>query len=132
MPQIQQWQDKFTGTCYANSMQWAIYDPAVEKLLQPDLKLPSRRSHFPPSWDVAPSEFEYSCRLVKWWAAVQRTRAERRGTAVQIGGGPIAAVERKVISRQHLLIRDADPGREPRGYFNCTVEVRALFTHLVT
>ena len=108
-------------------MQWAIYDPAAEKLLQPDPKLSNIRSHFPPSWDVAPPEIEYSALLVKWWAAVQRTRAERRGTAIQIGGGPIVAVEKKAISRQHLLIRDADPGREPRGYFNCTVEVRAPF-----
>ncbi|KAF8261077.1 hypothetical protein EI94DRAFT_837624 [Lactarius quietus] len=81
------------------------------------------RTHNPPSWDVLPPEIEYCVRLVRWWAAVQRTRAERRGTAVQIGGGPITAVERKTFSRQHLLIRDADPGREPRGYFNCTVEV---------
>lgn len=104
-------------------MQWAIYDPDVEKLLRPDPGLSNSRNHCPPSWDVLPPEIEYCVRLVKWWAAVQRTRAERRGTAIQIGGGPITAVERKAISRQHLLIRDADPGREPRGYFNCTVEV---------
>ena len=123
MPQISWWMDKFTGTCYANTMQWAIYDPAAETLLQPDPKLASYRSHFPPSWDIVPPEIAYCARLVKWWAAVQRTRAERRGTAVQIGGGPIVSVEKKTAFRQHLLIRDADPGREPRGYFNCTVEV---------
>ncbi|KAI9446168.1 hypothetical protein H4582DRAFT_1904053 [Lactarius indigo] len=111
---IGQWQDKFTGTCYSNTMQWAIYDPAAEKVLQPDPKLSSIRSHNPPLWDVVPLEVEYCAQLVKWWAA---------STAIQIGGGPIVAVERKKASRQHLLIRDADPGREPRGYFNCTVEV---------
>jgi len=109
-------------------MQWAIYDPTAEKVLQPDPKLSSIRSHYPPIWDVVPPEIDYCAQLAKWWAAVQRTRAERRGTVIQIGGGPIAAVERKTTSRQHLLIRDADPGREPRGYFNCTVEVWALFT----
>jgi hypothetical protein len=77
-----------------------------------------------------PQEIEYCVRLVKWWAAVQRTRTERRGTAVQIGGGPITAVERKATPRQHLFIRDADPAREPRGYFNCTVEVWVSFTHV--
>ncbi|KAI9459437.1 hypothetical protein BJY52DRAFT_1148908 [Lactarius psammicola] len=120
---IGQWQDKFTGTCFANTMQWAIYKPAAKKVLQPDPKLSSIRSHHLPSWDLVPPEIEYCAQLAKWWAAVQRTRAERQGIAIQIGGGPIAAVERKTTSRQHLLIRDADPGREPRGYFNCTVEV---------
>ncbi|KAH9020446.1 hypothetical protein EDB85DRAFT_2095013 [Lactarius pseudohatsudake] len=120
---IGQWQDKFTGTCYSNTMQWAIYDPAAEKVLQPDPELSNIRFHNPPVWNVVPLEIEYCAQLVKWWAAVQRTRAERQGTAVQIGGGPITAGERKTVSRQHLLIRDADPGRDPRGYFNCTVEV---------
>jgi hypothetical protein len=46
--------------------------------------------------------------------------------AVQIGGGSIVTSERKQINRQHLLISEADPGREPLGYFNCTVEVRAF------
>ena len=128
LSQIGQWLDKFTGTCFSNTMQWAIYDPATEKLLQPDPRLSSSRLHHPPSWDVALPEREYCALLVKWWSAVQRTRAERRGTAVQIGGGAIAPIERKTMFRQHLLIRDADPGREPRGYFNCTVEVRVLFT----
>lgn len=130
IPQIAYWKDKFTGTCYSNTMQWALYDPAVEKPLQPDPKISNSRSHNPPSWNVMPPEIEYSAQLVKWWAAVQRTRAERRGTAVQIGGGPITAVERKAVCRQHLLIRDADPRREPRGYFNCTVEVRFTIHHL--
>jgi hypothetical protein len=130
MPQIQYWMDKFTGTCFANSMQWAIYDPAVERLLRPDPTLSNSRPHYSPSWDVMPQEIEYCVRLVKWWAAVQRTRTERRGTAVQIGGGPITAVERKATPRQHLFIRDADPAREPRGYFNCTVEVWVSFTHV--
>ena len=129
--QIQLWKDKFTGTCYSNTMQWAIYDPAVERLLRPDPTLSNTRSHHPPSWDVVPQEVEYCVRLVKWWAAVQRTRTERRGTAVQIGGGPITAVERKTVLRQHLLIRDADPTREPRGYFNCTVEVCATCKTMV-
>ncbi len=125
MPQIQVWNDNFTGTCYANTMQWAIYDSTAGGVLQPDPELSksSFRAHHPPSWDVLPPELLYCARLAKWWATVQQIRIERQGTAVQIGGGPIVAIEKKAISRQHLLICDADPGREPRGYFNCTVEV---------
>jgi len=104
-------------------MQWAIYDPRTEEILQPDPNLARDRSHYPPIWPVISEEREYCAQLVKWWAAVQRTRAERQGTAVQIGGGPVVASERKYVQRQHLLISEADPGREPMGYFNCTVEV---------
>lgn len=38
------------------------------------------------------------------------------------------ALERKHMQREHLLISEADPGREPRGYFNCTVEVRRFIS----
>jgi hypothetical protein len=125
-PQIQTWQDNLTGTCYANTMQWAIYDPATGKISQPDPDLNGHRSHNPPNWHVVRQEKEYCAQLARWWAAVQQTRAERLGTAVQIGGGPVVAAEKKPVRRQHLLIREADPQREPRGYFNCTVEVRTL------
>ena len=128
-PQIQSWQDNLTGTCYANTMQWAIYDPRTGKISQPDSNLARDRSHFPPSWSVVPEERVYCMQLVRWWAAVQRTRAERQGTAVQIGGGPVVASERKHVQRQHLLISEADPGREPMGYFNCTVEVCEFSCH---
>jgi hypothetical protein len=107
-------------------MQWAIYDPLTEAVSQPDSRLASFRSHHPVSWDVVPEEREYCAQLGRWWAAVQRARAERQGTAVQIGGGPIGTTERKHVHRQHLLISEADPAREPKGYFNCTVEVREL------
>jgi hypothetical protein len=122
-PQVQYWQDNLTGTCYPNKMQWAIYDPRTGEISQPDSNLSSDRSHYPPSWPVVSEERDYCAQLVRWWAAVQRTRAERQGTAVQIGGGPVVAPERKHVQRQHLLISEADPGREPMGYFNCTVEV---------
>jgi hypothetical protein len=124
--QIQHWNDNLTGTCYANTMQWAIYDPLTEDVLQPDLKLSSHRSYNPPTWHIVSQEREYCVQLTRWWAAVQKTRVERQGTAVQIGGGPIVTSERKHINRQHLLISEADPGREPCGYFNCTVEVRVF------
>ncbi|KAH9981741.1 hypothetical protein BJV74DRAFT_853868, partial [Russula compacta] len=120
---IQQWKESLTGTCFANTMQWAMYDPFTEEVSQPDLSLASDRSHHPPTWNVRSQEREYCAQLVRWWAAVQRTRLERQGTAVQIGGGPVVVSERKRIPRQHLLISEADPGREPRGYFNCTVEI---------
>ncbi|KAF8503259.1 hypothetical protein F5888DRAFT_1660166 [Russula emetica] len=120
---IQHWNDNLTGTCYANTMQWAIYDPLTEDVLQPDPKLNSHRSHNPPTWHIVSQEREYCVQLTRWWAAVQKTRVERQGTAVQIGGGPIVTSERKHINRQHLLISEADPGREPHGYFNCTVEI---------
>jgi hypothetical protein len=107
-------------------MQWAIYDPLSEEVLQPDPNLSSHRSHNPPTWLVVPKEREYCAQLTRWWAAIQQARVERQGTAVQIGGGPIVALERKSTIRQHLLISEADPGREPRGYFNCTVEVRTF------
>lgn len=122
-PQVQFWQDNLTGTCNAHKMQWAIYDPRTEEISQPDSNLSRDRSHFPPSWPVGSEERDYCAQLVKWWAAVQRTRADRQGAAVQIGGGPVIASERKHVQRQHLLISEADPGREPMGYFNCTVEV---------
>jgi hypothetical protein len=122
-PQMRRWHDGLIGTCFANTMQWASYDPLTEEVSQPDPNLASYRSHFPPSWPVVPQEREYCAQLARWWAAVQRTRVERQGTAVQIGGGPVVAVERKHMQREHLLISEADPGREPRGYFNCTVEV---------
>ena len=128
MSQIQKWQDSVTGTCYANTMQWALYDPVTKKVSQPDSNIAGHRSYNPPTWPVAPPEKEYCAQLAKWWAAVQRTRAERQGTAVQIGGGPIITAEKKQCHRQHLLISEADPGREPRGYFNCTIEVRVLRT----
>lgn len=124
--QIQNWKDNLTGTCYANTMQWAIYDPLTKEVLQPDLKLDSYRSYNPPTWDLVPQEVEYCEQLTRWWVAVQKARAERQGTAVQIGGGPIVTSERKHAIRQHLLISEADPGREPLGYFNCTVEVRVF------
>jgi hypothetical protein len=38
------------------------------------------------------------------------------------------ALERKYMQREHLLISEADPGREPRGYFKCTVEVRRFIS----
>ena len=104
-------------------MQWATYDPLKEEVLQPDPKLNSFRSHNPPNWPIVPQEREYCVQLTRWWAAVQKARVERQGTAVQIGGGPIVTPERKHMNRQHLLISEANPGREPRGYFNCTVEV---------
>lgn len=104
-------------------MQWAIYDPLTKEVLQPDSNLSSHRSHNPPSWHVVSQEREYCAQLTRWWTAVQQTRIERQGMAIQIGGGPIVPLERKPISRQHLLISEADPAREPRGYFNCTVEV---------
>ncbi len=107
-------------------MQWAVYNPLTEEVLQPDPKLDNHRSHNPPNWHVVSQEREYCAQLTRWWAAVQQSRVERQGTAVQIGGGPIVALERKQTNRQHLLISEADPGREPRGYFNCTVEVRAF------
>jgi hypothetical protein len=106
-------------------MQWAIYDPDTGEISQPDPDLNGHRSHNPPNWHVVRQEKEYCAQLVRWWAAVQQTRAERLGTAVQIGGGPVVAAE-KPVHRQHLLIREADPQREPGGYFNCTVEVRTL------
>jgi len=124
--QIQRWNDNLTGTCYPHATQWAIYDPLTEEVLQPDPNLASHRPHYPLTWSVVSQEREYCVQLTRWWAAVQQTRVERQGTAVQIGGGPIVALERKPINRQHLLISEADPGREPRGYFNCTVEVRAF------
>ena len=102
-----------------------MYDPFTEEVSHPDPSLAGDRSYNPPTWNVRPQEREYCAQLAKWWAAVQRTRLERQGTAVQIGGGPIVVSERKHTPRQHLLISEADPGREPRGYFNCTVEVRA-------
>ncbi len=107
-------------------MQWAIYDPLTEEVLQPDPKLNSHRSHYPPTWHIEFQERDYCVQLTRWWAAVQNARVERQGTAVQIGGGPIVTSERKQTNRQHLLISEADPGREPRGYFNCTVEVRGF------
>ena len=107
-------------------MQWAIYDPRTKEVLQPDSNLSSFRSYNPPSWKVAPQEREYCAQLTRWWTAVQQARVERQGTAIQIGGGPVVPLERKQINRQHLLISEADPAREPRGYFNCTVEVRAF------
>ena len=107
-------------------MQWAMYDPLTEEVLQPDPKLDSYRSHNPPTWRIVSQEREYCVQLTRWWAAVQKTRVERQGTAVQIGGGSIVTSERKQTNRQHLLISEADPGREPRGYFNCTVEVRVF------
>jgi len=107
-------------------MQWAIYDPLTEEVLQPDPKLSSHRSHHPPTWHIVPQEREYCVQLTRWWAAVEKARAERQGTAVQIGGGLVVTSERKQTNRQHLLISESDPGREPRGYFNCTVEVRML------
>lgn len=110
-------------------MQWAIYDPLTEEVQQPDPELNSYRSHNPPTWNVVPQEREYCVQLTRWWAAVQKARVERQGTAVQIGGGRIVASERMQTKRQHLLISEADPGREPRGYFNCTVEVRVLMHH---
>ena len=128
-PQIGRWKDGLTGTCFANTMQWAIYDPLTEEVSQPDSNLAGYRSHNPPNWPVVSEEREYCAHLARWWAAVQRTRVERQGAAVQIGGGPIVVQERKHMQRQHLLISEADPGREPRGYFNCTVEVRGLFCH---
>jgi hypothetical protein len=124
--QIQLWNDNLTGTCYANTMQWAIYDPLTEEVLRPDPELNSSRSHHPPTWNVVLEEREYCVRLTRWWAAVQMARVERQGTAVQIGGGQIVTSERKQTKRQHLLIGEADPGREPGGYFNCTVEVRVF------
>jgi hypothetical protein len=124
--QIQRWKDSVTGTCYANTMQWAIYDLITEEISHPDPNLSGHRSHHPPNWHVVSQEKEYCAQLARWWAAVQRTRAERQGTAVQIGGGPIVVAEKKQVNRQHLLIKEADPGREPRGYFNCTVEVRTF------
>jgi hypothetical protein len=127
-PQISRWQDGLTGTCFANTMQWACYDPHTEEVSQPDPNLASYRSHHPPSWPVVPQEREYCAQLARWWAAVQRTRVERQGTAVQIGGGPVVALERKYMQREHLLISEADPGREPRGYFKCTVEVRRFIS----
>lgn len=105
-------------------MQWAVYDPLTQEVSQPDPNLANHRSHHPPIWHLASQEIEYCAQLARWWAAVQRTRAERQGTAVQIGGDSTVAVERKHVQRQHLLISEADPNREPRGYFNCTVEVR--------
>jgi hypothetical protein len=107
-------------------MQWASYDPLTEEILQPDPNLANHRSHNPPTWHVVSQEREYCAQLTRWWTAVQRARVERQGTAIQIGGGPIATLERKQINRQHLLISEADPGREPRGYFNCTIEVRTF------
>jgi hypothetical protein len=109
-------------------MQWTIYDPLTEEVSQPDSNLANYRSHHPLSWPVVPQEREYCAQLARWWAAVQRTRMERQGIAVQIGGGPVVAFERKHMQREHLLISEADPGREPRGYFNCTVEVRSFMT----
>jgi uncharacterized protein YeaC (DUF1315 family) len=103
-----------------------MYDPLTEEVLQPDPKLDSYRSHNPPTWRILSQEREYCVQLTRWWAAVQKTRVERQGMAVQIGGGSIVTSERKQINRQHLLISEADPGREPRGYFNCTVEVRVF------
>jgi hypothetical protein len=107
-------------------MQWAIYDPLTEEVLQPDPKLNNHRSYNPPTWHIVPQEREYCVQLTRWWAAVQKARVERQGTAVQIGGGSIVTSERKQTNRQHLFISEADPGREPRGYFNCTVEVRVF------
>ena len=104
-------------------MQWAVYDPLTEEVLQPDPKLNSHRAYNPPTWHIASQEREYCVQLTRWWAAVQMARVERQGTAVQIGGGSIVTSERKQAIRQNLLISEADPGREPRGYFNCTVEV---------
>ena len=109
-------------------MQWAIYDPLTEEVSQPDPSLACYRPHHPFTWSVVPQEREYCAQLTRWWAAVQRTRVERQGTAVQIGGGPVVASERRHMQREHLLISEADPGREPRGYFSCTVEVRRFIT----
>ncbi|KAI0306301.1 hypothetical protein B0F90DRAFT_731930 [Multifurca ochricompacta] len=114
-------------------MQWAIYDPATEGLSQPDLSLcVGYRPHHPPSWHVLPPETEYCARLAKWWAAVQWTRSKRQGTAVQIGGGRVVATVPKQAVRKHLLISEADPAREPRGYFNCTVEILHGHKNLVS
>ncbi|KAI9511113.1 hypothetical protein F5148DRAFT_1173785 [Russula earlei] len=122
---IQLWNDNVTGTCHANTMQWAIFDPLTEEVSQPDLTLSSHRAHHAPTWCIVSQEREYCVQLARWWAAVRRTRVERQGAAIQIGGGPVVALERerKQINRQHLLISEADPRREPRGYFNCTVEI---------
>lgn len=127
-PQICRWHDGLTGTCFANTMQWASYDPLTEEVSQPDPNLAGYRSHHPPCWPVVPQEREYCAQLARWWTAVQRTRVERQGTAVQVGGGPVVALERRHMQREHVLISQADPGREPRGYFNCTVEVRRFIS----
>ncbi|KAI0263356.1 hypothetical protein BC834DRAFT_309854 [Gloeopeniophorella convolvens] len=122
--QIQEWQGTTTISGGAQMMQWALYAPAAGAFTQPDPALTAAsRAHNPPAWPLAPQERAYCVRLAAWWAAVQCARAERRGEAVQVGGGPVRVVPRAASVREHLLVCDADPTRPPGGYFNCTVEV---------
>ena len=115
-------------TGFADSLQWAIYDP-LTGLAKPVITSDdggSQNSLYSPIWTPCALELSYCARLASWWKAVQEERKLVQGQEIQIGGGDVQAPMSMshTGARQHRLIRDADPRAPPSGYFDCTVEVR--------
>ncbi|KAG6851308.1 hypothetical protein H0H93_011744 [Arthromyces matolae] len=128
--------DGIMGVGYKDRLQWAIFSPSNGKIRHGDMGdapesegLQEGFGHpYSPFFHPEEAEIRYCLKLADWWA---ETEKHRNAEVHQIGGSndpSMSVTSRARAQRLHRLIKEAGPDVEPRGFFDCTVEI--LYGHM--
>ncbi|KZP21160.1 hypothetical protein FIBSPDRAFT_519794 [Athelia psychrophila] len=121
---------------YHDQLKWVIFNPEKSKLHHgekgdaPESEgLADGFGHeFSPFWDAQGPELTACLRYADWWRAVSKIVEKYAARVHQLGpeDAPSYAA-RGSYGRVHRLITDASPDQQPRGFFDCTVEIMKGF-----